>query len=90
MKHRTIFCIYIYLYILSGDPFKSEGFTSDPFASEDPFKDAFGSSSTTSSNKVSTVQGKIFQFIDCFGFDSFLRQYLSVCITSASRDREIE
>ena len=46
---------YIILSV-AGDPFKSEGFTSDPFASEDPFKDAFGTSSS-STNKVSRGEG---------------------------------
>ena len=43
-------------WIFAGDPFKSEGFTSDPFASEDPFKNAFGSSSTAS--KVSIERNR--------------------------------
>ena len=44
------------IFSVAGDPFKSEGFTSDPFASEDPFKDAFGTSSS-STNKVSRGEG---------------------------------
>ena len=37
---------------VEGDPFKSsDGFSADPFASEDPFKDAFGT--TVSGSKVS-------------------------------------
>jgi hypothetical protein len=34
------------------DPFKGDGFTSDPFGSGDPFKNSSFDESTTSSNKV--------------------------------------
>lgn len=46
--------------IFSGDPFKSEGFTSDPFASDDPFKDAFPASNTSNVAKVSMPLGEYF------------------------------
>lgn len=32
----------------SGDPFKGNGFSSDPFGAEDPFKSSFGDTSTSS------------------------------------------
>lgn len=49
--------ISILIFLAVGDPFKSEGFSSDPFASEDPFKDAFGGTPA----KVSTKEWQNFK-----------------------------
>ena len=41
-----------FVSVITDDPFKGEGFTSDPFSSDDPFKSAFEGGGTTTGSKV--------------------------------------